>query len=66
MPITSLRIFQILFVSEILTSITLLKYFSKSSKPLRAVEMNNSNHSSTGIISSCNINDDNYEANLRK
>ena len=37
-----------------------------SSKSVRAVEMNNSNHSSTGIISSCNITDDNYEANLRK
>ena len=37
-----------------------------SSKSVRAVEMNNSNHSSTGIINSCNITDDNYEANLRK
>ena len=37
----------------------------KSSKSVRAVEMNNPNHSSTGIISSCNITDDNYEVNLR-
>ena len=36
----------------------------RSRKSLRAVEMNN--HSSTGIISSCNINDDNYEANFRE
>ena len=35
-------------------------------RSVRAVEMNSPNHSSIGITSSCNITDDNYEANLRK